>query len=147
MSSRGRLHWPIVVEPRPAVAPWWLHVILPIASVGLALVAVGVFLAARSLNPLDVYVSIASTAFGSWFGLSDTLTSATPLILIGLAVAFAFRVQLWNIGAEGQLIFGAIGAAGFAIWIGDILPPAIGISLTLVAGMVGGRMSRHSSSL
>ena len=137
MSSGRTFRWPLVVEPRPT-APLWLKVVLPVASIGLALLAVGGFLAFRSFNPVEVYLEIVRTAFGSWFGFADTLTSATPLILTGLAVAFAFRVQLWNIGAEGQLIFGAIAATGFAVWIGDILPAPIGIPMTLLAGMVGG---------
>ena len=126
-----------MVEPRPT-APLWLKIVLPVASIGLALLVVGGFLAIRSFNPVEVYVEIVRTAFGSWFGFADTLTSATPLILTGLAVAFAFRVRLWNIGAEGQLIFGAIAATGFGVWIGDIMPAPIGIPMTLLAGMFGG---------
>ena len=137
MSSGRALRWPVVVEPRPA-APLWLKIVLPIASIGLALVVVAAFLAFRSFNPLEVYFEIVRTAFGSWFGFADTLTSATPLILTGLAVAFAFRVRLWNVGAEGQLIFGAIAATGFGVWIGDIMPAPIGIPMTLLAGMFGG---------
>lgn len=137
MSSGRAFRWPVVVEPRPA-APLWLKVVLPIGSIALALVVVAAFLAFRSFDPLEVYVEIVKTAFGSWFGFADTLTSATPLILTGLAVAFAFRVRLWNIGAEGQLIFGAIAATGFGVWIGDIMAPQIGIPMTLIAGMFGG---------
>ncbi len=49
-------------------------------------------------------------SLGSFYGLSETLLKATPLILAGLAVSLAFRMQLWNIGAEGQLhLGGAIG--------------------------------------
>ena len=137
MISGRAFRWPVVVEPRPT-APLWLKVMLPIASIGLALLVVAAFLAFRSFNPLEVYFEIVRTAFGSWFGFADTLTSATPLILTGLAVAFAFRVRLWNIGAEGQLIFGAIAATGFGVWIGDIMSPPIGIPMTLLAGMLGG---------
>lgn len=137
MSSGRIFRWPLVVEPRPT-APLWLKIVLPVASIGLALLVVGGFLAIRSFNPVEVYVEIVRTAFGSWFGFADTLTSATPLILTGLAVAFAFRVRLWNIGAEGQLIFGAIAATGFGVWIGDIMPAPIGIPMTLLAGMFGG---------
>lgn len=137
MSSGRPLRWPIVVEPRPT-ASLWLKFVIPIASIGLALAVVAAFLAFRSFDPLEVYFEIVRTAFGSWFGFADTLTSATPLILTGLAVAFAFRVRLWNIGAEGQLIFGAIAATGFGVWIGDIMPAPIGIPMTLIAGLFGG---------
>lgn len=137
MSGARALRWPIVVEPRPA-APLWLKVVIPIGSIALALVVVAAFLAFRSFNPLQVYFEIVRTAFGSWFGFADTLTSATPLILTGLAVAFAFRVRLWNIGAEGQLILGGIAATGFGVWIGDIMPAPLGIPMTLAAGMFGG---------
>jgi len=68
--------------------------------------------------------------------LGETLTNATPLIAAGLSVALAFRAGLFNIGAEGQIIFGAILAAyvGFA-WD---LPVGIHLVLGVLAGMLGG---------
>ncbi len=64
-------------------------------------------------NPFAVYAAMFKGAFGTGNNLAETLVKTTPLILTGLGVAVAFRMQLWNIGAEGQLYFGAIFANGW----------------------------------
>lgn len=68
--------------------------------------------------------------------LSETLVNATPLILAGLAVALSFRVGLFNIGAQGQIILGAVLAA----WLGFTLdlPVVLHLVVALVGGIVGG---------
>lgn len=75
---------------------------------------------------------------GSRSALSETLTQATPLILAGLAVAFAFRGGLFNIGASGQILMGSIFAAyvGFAFE----LPAPVHVAAALLAGFVGGAL-------
>jgi len=84
----------------------------------------------------EAYKSLAVGAFGGWTPISESLTQATPLICGGLAVSLAFRTGLFNIGAQGQLIAGAILAAyvGFA-WH---LPPVLHLIVALVAGLLGG---------
>ena len=81
-----------------------------------------------------------TATFGSWAVFSDTLVKATPLILVGLACAIAFKMKLWNIGAEGQFYAGAF-AASLVVLI-PILPPDAPKWLTLglmaVFGMIGG---------
>lgn len=72
-----------------------------------------------------------SGIFGSFYSFSEVLVRATPLILAGLGVAVAFQARFFNIGAEGQLYMGAIGAT----WVGLYLPPMpIFIHLTLAMG-------------
>ncbi len=83
-------------------------------------------------------VALVSGALGSWERIvSITLVRAIPLILTGLAVAFAFRAAVWNIGAEGQLYAGAVAA----VWLGVTftgLPGWIGIpTLLLLSGLAG----------
>ena len=86
----------------------------------------------------EAYKALAVGAFGSWTAISESLTQATPLICGGLAVSLAFRTGLFNIGAQGQLIMGAIFAAyvGFA-WH---LPPVLHLIVAIVAGLVGGAL-------
>ena len=71
-------------------------------------------------DPVRAYVHIVDAAFGDIGVLRDTLVKATPLILTGLACALAFRMRLWNIGAEGQFLLGAWGAG--AVVLAPILP-------------------------
>jgi simple sugar transport system permease protein len=84
---------------------------------------------------------MAQLAFGSAYGWSDTTIKATPLILAGLGVSVAFRMRLWNIGAEGQLFLGAFFATGVALfWLPPETPQAIMLLAMAVAGFIGGAL-------
>ncbi len=89
-----------------------------IASVLVALFVAGFLLLAAGVNPATAYLEILREALGSTYGISETLVKATPLIITGLAVSVAFRMQIWNIGAEGQIYMGACGATGVALFSG-----------------------------
>jgi general nucleoside transport system permease protein len=124
-------------EPRSEVHPW-IYVLVPIVSVVLALLVGSVFLLLSDLSPPVVYRAMVRTSFTSGYGLADTLVSATPLILTGLAALVSFRVKLWNIGAEGQLYMGAIFASGVALALGPGVARPVHVVAMLLAGMVGG---------
>ena len=96
-------------EMRTAAVPSWL---VGTISIPLALVAGAALLWSTGQNPYNVYEEIITTAFGSTEALSATLVSMTPLLLTGLCAAVAFRMNLFNIGGEGQLYVGAIAGAG-----------------------------------
>jgi simple sugar transport system permease protein len=86
----------------------------------------------------DALRALFAGAFGSWYAFgSGTLVRATPLILTGLAVAIAFRAGVFNIGAEGQFLMGAVAQATVALTL-HALPAVILLPLTLAAGMVAG---------
>ncbi len=105
---------------------------LPIVAVGLAAVAGGLLLIISGENPLSVYWSILDESFLSGSGIGRTLEKATPLVMGGLAVAFAFKAGLFNIGGQGQLLLGA----AFAAWVGYNfdLPLVIHLPLALAVG-------------
>ncbi|KAA3638231.1 MAG: ABC transporter permease [Armatimonadetes bacterium] len=127
----------LIVEPR-GLASARLRILVPVLSVLAALVVGGLFLAITGENPLDVYGKMLDAAFGSANGVSNTLISATPLILTGVAAALAFKMLVWNIGGEGQFIMGAVFASGIAIWLGPGAPSWVAIPAVIVAGGVGG---------
>jgi simple sugar transport system permease protein len=77
-------------------------------------------------------------AFGSQFAIEGTIMKATPLILCGLGVSAAFRMQLWNIGAEGQLYMGAMAATWVALNYGNNNSPVVVLSLMFIAGAIAG---------
>ena len=85
--------------------------LLPILSILVAMIVGGVMIAIQKINPLLAYKVLFATSFGSWDGIATTLAKATPLILSGLAVAICLRAGLFNIGAQGQLISGALASA------------------------------------
>ena len=82
------------------------------------------------------YKALFVGAFGSIYGLSETLFAATPLILAGVAVALGFRAGMFNIGANGQMLIGGMAA----MWVGlhVTLPSVLHIPLALVAAVLGG---------
>ncbi|NSW51453.1 MAG: ABC transporter permease [Anaerolineae bacterium] len=110
----------IGLEPRMAQVSSWLPASLSLGAVVVALMIGALILALGGGNPWATYAHIARASFGSLGVLSDTLVKATPLIFIGLACSLAFRMRMWNIGAEGQFYMGAFGAS--AIVLLPVLP-------------------------
>ncbi len=129
--------WKLERVAKPSLAA---QVLVPIVSILAALVVGGVIILMVGENPVTVYRTMFEGAFGSSYKRSETLVKMIPLLLTGLGVSVAFRMQLWNIGAEGQFYFGAIFATGVALFA---LPDAgswVVIPAMMVAGLVGGAL-------
>jgi simple sugar transport system permease protein len=141
MGRRGGLPFTIRTERR-LETPRWLPVASTLAAIMIALLLSGLLIAIIGGDPVATGQHILRSAFGDWYVLSDTLVKATPLIFTGLACALAFRMRLWNIGAEGQLLLGAWGAS--AVVLSGALPvgtsPFIYVPLMIVAGTVSGAL-------
>lgn len=90
------------------------------------------------VHPMTAYAAMLKGVFGSFDSFSEVLVKATPLIFTGLAVAVAAVMMLWNIGAEGQLVWGGIFTAGTALYLFPEAPAPVLIPLTLAAATVGG---------
>ncbi|MEW6093297.1 MAG: ABC transporter permease [Chloroflexota bacterium] len=118
--------------------------LVPFLAVLTAVVIGGVIIALSGGNPFLAYAGLFQGAFGSPKGLSETAVWATPYIFAGLAVALAFKGGLFNIGAEGQLAFGAVAGAliGFALpdWVGHDIPAVIHVPLAVGAGLLAGAL-------
>jgi len=115
--------------------------LVPLLSVIVGLSFVGLFIGTTGKSPFYIYSLMFEGAFGSAYGLSETVVKSIPLMLTGLAVALAFRMQLWNIGAEGQLYMGACGATWLALnfphWPAYLLLPGMFIISFITGGMWG----------
>jgi general nucleoside transport system permease protein len=113
----------------------WLRTLVELAAASLLSIVVLATLLALSGYPVGASLSaLWSGAFGSWSVLSSgTLVRATPLLFAGLAVIIAFRAGILNIGAEGQLLIGAVAATAAA----TLLPPALGTVGTIVSLLAG----------
>jgi len=119
--------------------------LLPAIAIGLALVfgAVVMILSSPLVQgfdltlPLTAYQALAVGAFGSFNGIVNTLSNAAPLILAGLAVGIGFKAGLFNIGAQGQFLAGAVTATTVAVSLNNA-PPLVAVSLSVLAGMAGG---------
>lgn len=90
-------------------------------------------------NPIVAFQGLLTGAFGSVPAISNTLNKSIPLILCGLAVVVSYKTGIFNIGAESQLYFGAIGATYMAINLSALgLPPLIHILICILFGMLLG---------
>ena len=121
------------IDPSGKAAPWWTTLV----SVALALIVSSFLILASGADPGAVWVKMFQGAFGSWFGLTETLLKTIPLLLCGLGVSIAYKIAVWNIGAEGQLLAGAIAATGVTIYFPN-LPAEVALPLMLVAGLAAG---------
>ncbi len=140
--------------PAPGLTDWLKRVGpalgLPLASIAFAFVAGAIIIIITGHDPILAYTSLICGGFGQFcangesatYQISQTLVFTTPLILTGLAVGFAFRAGLFNIGAEGQLIMGAIATTVVGIRFASapaiILLPAVLIAGTLAGALWGG---------
>ncbi|WP_100403018.1 ABC transporter permease [Bacillus sp. FJAT-42315] len=111
---------------------------VPVISVLLGLLVGAIIMLITGYNPLAGYTALWNGAFGDSFYLGETLRQMTPYIFAGLAVAFAFRTGLFNIGVEGQLLVGWVAS----VWVGLAfdLPKVIHLPLAVLAAAVAGAL-------
>jgi simple sugar transport system permease protein len=125
--------------------------IVPVITTVIAFLAGGLIVLATGHNPVTTYTSIFNGTGLNWLfpwvggatrttaasNLQQTLLTATPLILVGLAVAFAFRAGMFNIGGQGQYTVGGIAA----VWVGSSfsgMEPVLHIAFAIVAAALAG---------
>ena len=140
--ARGRFPYRIRIEKRLAVVPSWYILWVSFLSVVVALLVGAIVIALAGGDPWASYVHIASASFGDIGVFSDTLVKAIPLMIVGLACSLAFRMRLWNIGAEGQFYVGAFGASAIVLIpvLPETAPRWLFIPLMMAAGMAFGAL-------
>jgi len=130
------------VKPRFVLrssTPWWRGPLL------IAIAAVVTFVVTAALirwaggNPVAAYRYMFVSPLQSKFGITESILAATPLVFTGAAVALAFRAGYWNIGAEGQLLAGTIGATWFGLQA-ENLPKVVAVPGVLLAGAAFGAL-------
>ena len=112
------------------------YIIRAAAFVG-ALLTGAVLILAMGLNPLLVYRDMASGSLGGALGRTETVRIAVPLLVTAMGIGLAFKMRFWNIGAEGQIIAGAMAATWFALFSG-LSSPLMLIAMLLAAMITGG---------
>lgn len=103
-----------------------------------AVLAGALLVAVSGHDPLRAYAALVRGAFGSLNALSGTINKSVPIGLCALGIALAYRAKLWNIGAEGQLYFGAFAATGVGLHLPEHVPASLAVPSVLIAGVVGG---------
>jgi len=140
--GRKGLPYHVRLEPRLEEPPPWYPALLSLAAIIVALFIGGIVIAFSGGDPIRSYAHIARASLGSIGVLSDTIVKATPILFTSLACIIAFRMRLWNIGAEGQFIMGAWGASLIVLW--PVLPPGTSpwlfIPMMALGGMLAGAL-------
>jgi general nucleoside transport system permease protein len=112
------------------------NTIVSLISIILGLIAGGLLMLFIGASPIEGYTYLFQGALKNISRIGDTLATATPLIFTGLAVAFAFRTGLFNIGAAGQMLIGGLCATAVGLSF-DLSRPILILAM-IVAGIVGG---------
>jgi general nucleoside transport system permease protein len=115
-----------------------LNLMILLGSLVAGLLAVSVVFALNGVNPAVAIFSIFKGCFGSLYGIKETITKAIPLILIGSGLALAYKAKFWNIGAESQLLVGAIFATWVGLHWGPHLPAVVLVPLMFLVAFIGG---------
>jgi len=113
------------------------ELLVPIGAILLGFMVGAMIILAIGANPIEVYKALIIGAFGDLNKIANTLTRSTPIIFTGLAVTFAFRCGLFNIGVEGQLLMGALAAAYLGVAV-DGLPWFIHLPIAIIGAVVVG---------
>lgn len=109
----------------------------PVVAVAAAFAIGAVLIAIAGVDPLVAYQALLLGAFVNKTALAETLIKAAPLTLAGLGIMFAFRTNTFNMGAEGQIYFGALAATVVALALPD-LPRVILVPVLILAAALGG---------
>jgi ABC-type uncharacterized transport system permease subunit len=124
-----------VVKREPL--PGWARILIPIAAIIATLMLSAIPILAAGGHLWKSYFYLFYGALGTRFNLLETFVKTSPLLLTGLAVAFAFRAKFWNIGAEGQLLAGALTATALGISL-DGVPRFLTLPMVMICGFVAG---------
>ena len=115
--------------------------VIRLVAVALALVVDALFIFfVTGLNPLDVYRAMVQGTFSTSMRFSWAMRDLASLLLIGIALAPAFKMRFWNVGAEGQVLMGALATAAVMVYYGGKLPSYLLYAAMLVASLFAGAL-------
>ena len=114
-----------------------ISTLISIGAIGLALIIGGILISFAGINPWDAIPYLVKGSFGNRYGFGETLTRFVPLLFCSLSFAIAHKSGFFNVGAEGQLLMGAVGAVLVGAYI-DGLNPILHVFLCILAGIIFG---------
>jgi len=128
----------IKLVPRGQASEKWRY-LSPLLAVFLTLIAGFILFWGLGQNPLLGLYTFFISPIANWYGVTELLVVAIPILLCAYGLALCYRASIWNIGAEGQLLLGAVVGTVMALQFVDS-NSAWAMPLTLLAGMAGGMM-------
>jgi general nucleoside transport system permease protein len=120
-----------------APGPVWMRTLIPIIAIPVTFIITSILILAAKASPIQAYYNFLIVPLSTKSSAIEVLVKATPLLLTGASVAFAFTAGYWNIGAEGQLYAGAIAGAGIGVLLKDA-PAIVGIPAMIIGGFAAG---------
>ena len=124
------------LEPRPQASRWWSYG-SPILALAITVLLGVVLFMTLGKDPVKALLVFFWEPVRTPYALGELMVKTTPLLLIALGLAVCFRSNVWNIGAEGQFVIGAVTAGGVAL-MADKTTGAWIVPAVLVAGVLGG---------
>jgi simple sugar transport system permease protein len=120
-------------------APVWLRLLIPVLAIVITFTLTATLVLLVNANPLEAYYYFLIDPLSSRVSAIEVLVKATPLLLVGIAVTFAFAGGFWNIGAEGQLYAGATAATAIGLQMPGV-SPWLAIPAMIIGGFVAGML-------
>ncbi len=108
------------------------------SAIILSFVFTGIFMIIIGYNPVEVFSKMIKGALGTPMRFQETITKSIPLVIASLGILVAFKMKFWNIGGEGQIMMGALGAAFVALKFGEGMNSFVLISLMMLASIICG---------
>ncbi len=115
--------------------------LIRVLAVVCALITGGLIILFLGHNPFAVYKDMIVGSLGTNAVLTETIRIAIPLLITAMGISLAFKMQFWNIGGEGQILFGGIAASYFALFYVDKIPHVPLILVMCAAGMLAGGLA------
>jgi len=128
----------IRLEKRPEASQLMSYA-SPLIAIALMLVGGLLLFLFLGKNPFEGFKVFFINPISDWYGVSELFLKATPLMLIAVGLAIGFRANVWNIGAEGQLIAGGIAASAVALYFHESEGAHV-LILMIIAGAIGGML-------
>lgn len=126
----------IKLVPRAQASAKWGY-LSPVLAVCLTLIASSILFIALGKDPIEALYTFFISPIANWYGVTELLVVAIPILLCAYGLALCYRASIWNIGSEGQLLSGAVVGTVMALQFVDS-SSFWAMPLTLIAGMVGG---------
>lgn len=139
MSEKAQVHEPLMRVVKRDVLPAKKKILIRLIAVVMALVVDALFIFfVTGLNPFAVYTTMFGGTFSNAMRFSWAMRDLASLLLIGVALAPAFRMRFWNTGAEGQVLVGALATAAVMVYFGGKLPSPALYAAMLLASVIAG---------
>ncbi len=129
----------VILEPRREPARWH-YFAAPAAAVAVTLLAGALLFSLLGFDPAEALTVYFISPLQSGYDLGELLVKASPLLLIAIGLSIGFRAGIWNIGAEGQLVVGAVAGTAVALALPETLGAWLAFPLILVGGVAGGAL-------